>query len=196
VKTATILSKAADYIEQNGWCRNEFYDPRGQVCLAGAIGRVTGAIKPLSKAARTRKLREIGCTPEQITAALEGRGLYAGTAVWDMADPESTAVADYRKGVAALAEIIPSNDVTGRLAVFDGLTEQYMEQSFYLGLTTKEQAEWRKAREDAREQLKLDIVTTHNDQVDLRQRSGRFVNVGRTTKASAVKLLRRAATTV
>ncbi len=39
--TAEVLDRAADYIEQHGWCQGEF-SKNGAVCVSGAISRVLG----------------------------------------------------------------------------------------------------------------------------------------------------------
>ena len=34
-----VLLKAAEYIEEHGWCQHAFGEPDGRVCLEGAINR-------------------------------------------------------------------------------------------------------------------------------------------------------------
>jgi hypothetical protein len=38
-KAGKVLLEAAEYMEQHGWCRDEFFDDTGAVCLLGAIRR-------------------------------------------------------------------------------------------------------------------------------------------------------------
>ena len=41
VKIADVLERAADYIDQHGWCQDEYADDSGRVCAAGAISAIT-----------------------------------------------------------------------------------------------------------------------------------------------------------
>ena len=36
-KAGKVLLEAAEYMEEHGWCREEFFDDTGAVCLLGAI---------------------------------------------------------------------------------------------------------------------------------------------------------------
>lgn len=37
-----MLLRAADYIEEHGWCQHKLKDDEGRVCLLGAIWKVDG----------------------------------------------------------------------------------------------------------------------------------------------------------
>lgn len=44
------LLDAREYIRKHGWCQGEFFDQKGQVCLAGAIIKIKSGIQTESKA--------------------------------------------------------------------------------------------------------------------------------------------------
>lgn len=40
-KVAEVLERAAEVIEERGWCQNDLYTADGRLCLMGAVDRVT-----------------------------------------------------------------------------------------------------------------------------------------------------------
>lgn len=47
-RVAADLNAAADYVQEHGWCRNEYVSKEGRVCLAGAVGAAIGHYVPRS----------------------------------------------------------------------------------------------------------------------------------------------------
>lgn len=73
-----VLRRAADYIEQHGWCQNTMSTPSGRVCLVGAL---LAAAPDAGSAQVTRILDRlgpgivswndyVGRTKEEVTARL------------------------------------------------------------------------------------------------------------------------------
>lgn len=50
-KTSTILHRAADLIEQRGWCQNSLQDFKGRMCSIGAIQMAESNAKMTTQAA-------------------------------------------------------------------------------------------------------------------------------------------------
>lgn len=94
MELAEIYSRAADYIEEHGWCQHITHAPDGQVCLYGALLRTSpysqavGALVELGRTLGADPTRSAvmwndayGRTKEEVIAFLREQAIKAGLSV-------------------------------------------------------------------------------------------------------------------
>lgn len=169
-KTNPLLA-AADYIAENGWCRNTWYNEKGQACLAGAVGIVTGALVPLTEKETARFLKTYVNDYGYTEAAAEKE---IPRHKWSRAKAKLSAYVDAITALAGEIDASATEDATKRFVA-----------SVYEWEPNEAERE-RMATQGRRARLE-GIVVTRND------RGNEGDDQPRTTKAQAIKLLKRAA---
>lgn len=173
-RVQTDLNAAADYIEQNGWCRGSFYTRQGQVCLAGAVGAATGALLPKTE-------REIRTEIKFLLA----------DHVYDTEKEAlgSITVHKWSKSKARISRYV--NALHTLASQIEELPPVNPDELYVLPSETVEEAVLRRQRN-----LAENAVIDRNDGSDELLISGEVKKKYRTTKRQAVKLLRTAAASV
>ena len=90
MKSSNILEDAADYIEQHGWCQQDYFNANGNVCTQGAIMAVRTRYEADNINIYSTS-NDIDTITEAFLEALDQVSLFVGDAVslWND-DPDRT----------------------------------------------------------------------------------------------------------